>query len=721
MATIFYVPSVQAKEQAPAAGKAQIQEEDDIIVEAQREALLEGTTSTASRLNLEIRETPAAIDVLTQERFLERGLRTSNDALNSAAGVTAMDGGGGTNFSMRGFNSNATISTNWDGVHQPSSMTQRNYDSFAFDRVEVLKGPSSVLYGEGALAGAINYVPKKPILGDTAFTGVGQYGSRDSFRVAGDANVPLGEAAAVRAVASYAGTDGYIDRAKTKTVTANLRFLAQPAPNFSVLLSGEYGWEDNRARYWGTPLVSSTVAERASGLVTSSSNGRVLDLALRDINYQYDDGYVTSRNVWLRSQVTWVLSNVWTLRNDFSYNKSDRFWRDAESYSFNSTYDGGAGGINREATDIRNQLEFFNNRLALSADSKLFGRRNRFLIGYERTFNKHNQLYLIGKSTATDLRNTNPGSFPDLTPTSLASANEANDNSGKIILDALFAEDALNVTDKLLLIAGGRIEWMDLDREINNYLTGSTTQFNKRYKPFSYRFGSVYDLTDKAQLYAQWTQAAAPIATLVRLSAANSAFKLTKGKSAEVGIKSSLFDNRLDLTVSAYWIRQSNILTRDPDNDSRQFQGGVQSSRGVEVAASAKITQQLRLDANATVLDARFDELIESGGNDRKGNTPSNVPERVVNLFGVYQFAKLPVKLTGGMRYSSHIYGDNANTVRVDGYTVYDASVGYTFAFGDLTLRARNLTNKTYVNWAGSSSVYLAAPRTIDVTLRTKF
>src|SRR5690606_15188516 len=129
--------------------------------------------------------------------------------------------------SMRGFGGNS-VSLNYDGVHQPSTMVTRNYDAFAFERIEVLKGPSSVLYGEGALGGSINLVPKKPELDRPAYQFMGQYGSRDTYRVAGDVNMPVGETVALRAVVSYAGSDGHVLRANKESLTANLGLTWRP-------------------------------------------------------------------------------------------------------------------------------------------------------------------------------------------------------------------------------------------------------------------------------------------------------------------------------------------------------------------------------------------------------------------------------------------------------------------------------------------------------------
>ena len=177
----------------------------------------------------------------------------------------------------------------------------------------------------------------------------------------------------------------------------------------------------------------------------------------------------------------------------------------------------------------------------------------------------------------------------------------------------------------------------------------------------------------------------------------------------------------MDLTLSAYRIRQTNIITRDPGNPNIAIQGGTQTSRGVDMAVSASVTRQFRLDANVAVLDAQYDELLEAGGADRSGNTPPNMPDTVVNLFASYQFNALPVKLTAGMRRTSDIFGNTANTVSMDGYTVSDASISYMFGSGDLTLRARNLTDERYIERGGANAVYIAAPRTIDLTLRTSF
>lgn len=688
---------------------------DTIIVSGAREIVLDTPSQTGSRLNLTVRETPATLDVLTQDRFLERGLRTSNEALNSAPGVTAIDTGGspGT-VSMRGFGGNS-VSHNYDGIHQPSTMTSRNFDSFAFDRIEVLKGPGSVLYGEGGMGGSINFVPKKPMLETTAFNGLAQYATFNTFRLAADANVPLGDKVAVRALVSHAGSDGYIDRVKSESLSANLGVQFQPTDTLSIYLAAEYFWKLDGPIYWGTPLVGSAIARDPSGLV-ATANGLVLDLALRDTNLQYADARIRSDSTWLRSQVKWDISDVWSLRNDLSYNNGDRLWYDAESYS----YAAATQRVSRRATYIRNPLDFWHERLALSADGPLLGHRNRFLLGVEHSENDHTSIRRFGLAQSIDPYDFEPGLFPQITPANFPGAGNFADSAAKISIDAVFGENAYNLTDGLLVVVGGRYESMKLRRTIVDYNLDNVSSFDRTYNPFSYRAGLVYDIGAKTQLYAQYTRGAEAVGTLVLLSLTNAGFELTKGESAEVGLKGSWLDDRITATLSGYWIRQKDIITRDLETNTA-FQGGAQSSRGVELALFAAITSQFRLDGNLAVLDAKYDDLIEAGGADRTGNTPPNVAGTVANLFAVYQFEPVPLKLTAGMRHTGRTYGNTANTVKIDGYTIFDASIGYAFDFGDVTLRARNLTDRTYIEWGGASAVYLGAPRTVEVMFRAKF
>ncbi|MDQ3038660.1 MAG: TonB-dependent receptor [Pseudomonadota bacterium] len=266
---------------------------------------------------------------------------------------------------------------------------------------------------------------------------------------------------------------------------------------------------------------------------------------------------------------------------------------------------------------------------------------------------------------------------------------------------------------------------MRYDRiEFDRTLVGaSTSTFGREYDAVSWRVGSVYDLQPKTQLFAQYSSAVAPVGNFVLLSLANSRFDLTTGESVEAGIKSSFWNDHVDRTVSAYRIKQDDIITRDPSNPTLSVQGGSQSVRGIELSASGALNDQLTIDANYTALDARFDELREAGGVSRAGNTPPRVPETIGNLFVTYRLATAPLALTAGARHAGSFHTDTVNTVRVKGYTVYDASIRWTMPFGQLALHGRNLTDELYVDYSDVSSrqFQITAPRSIDLTLTVGF
>lgn len=168
---------------------------EDIIVtgDADRQLLLDARTTTGSRLGLTARETPSMVDIVSERQIRELGARTNVEALNRAPGVSSFLCATSSGLpTMRGF-TGGSVGLLYDGIRvaTPGIFT-RQTDSWLYDRIEILKDPGSILYGEGALAGAINLAPKKPLIGNTRVSASASYGSFDTVRLAGDVNVPVG-------------------------------------------------------------------------------------------------------------------------------------------------------------------------------------------------------------------------------------------------------------------------------------------------------------------------------------------------------------------------------------------------------------------------------------------------------------------------------------------------------------------------------------------------
>ena len=684
-----------------------------------RRSLLELQSKAGSHLGLTLRETPATIEILTGEELQQRGARSSVEALNAAPGITAANVASNPGVSsMRGFTSGA-ISVLYDGFRQSNlGMATRNLDSWSFERLEVLKGPASVLYGEGALAGVVNLVPKHPRLEKSFFSGLASYSSFDSLRLASDVNIPLSARSAMRWVSSYGHGDQFIDDNTFESFATTLGWTWKPNDAVSIDLAADYQYDDFNTAYWGTPLVPANVARRPDDGVTAA-NGWVLDRSLSEANFNVTNAVTDSGTGWLRSRASWKVDEHWTLTNELSYADAHRRWRNSENYTFNT----GTGLLDRGITRIDHDHQFWSERLLATADSQLAGRRNRLSIGGEYAQNQFFNPRRFGTTASIDPFGASRGSFsvPDEAATFPGAGNRT-DFDSKLWNQAVFIEDALNVTPSWLVLGGVRYEDIRLDRTIDDFNAGTRVAFSKDYSPISWRAGTVYSLAPQTQLFAQYNSAVAPVGTLLLLSQANSRFSLTTGRSVEGGVRSAVWKERVDVTLAAFRIVQDDIVTRDPTNSNITMQGGQQSSRGVELSLSTALTPSLRIDSSVAAMDVKFDELIEAGGVDQSGHTPPNVSETVANLFAVYRFKEWPLTLSTGARYASHFFTNNANTIRVNGHTVVDASIALRIFHGELTLRGRNLFDELYGEWTGSSAtqVLIGAPRSVDLTFITR-
>jgi iron complex outermembrane recepter protein len=699
-----------------------------IVVQGERTRPIDlsAESQTGSRLGLSLRETPASVEVITQETMQLRGARTLEEALRGAVGVTVGGNPGAPGMaSTRGF-TDGLITYLFDGARVSTpTMSNRPQDSWNYERIEVLKGPSSVLFGEGGIGGSVNFVPKQPSRDARGAQALLSYGSHNSLRAGVGLGGALGEASAYRLDFSHNQTDGWIDRTGQKLDHLTSAISVGLAPSLKLDLSADY-MRDDIESYWGTPLVPAEFAAEPTSVVSDSA-GRVIDRRLARTNYNVSDGLMESDSLWLRGKLAWQIAPRWKLRNELGFYTGDRHWRNAESLSFVAP-----DRMNRDQVDIAHDHKVWSNRIDLNHDGALGGMKNRFLVGaeYTRTDFASQRRFSDGSdatNAALQVSAVNPavGVFnPD--PALATGAGNRTNITADIVTTALFAEDALTITDAFTLVAGLRHERIELDRSIRDLNADTFTAFGKNYSGNSVRLGAVFDVTKSSTVYAQAVNAVAPVggANLLLQSASNSDFPLTRGKQFEVGFKQSLADNRFDWTLALYRITQDNVLSRDPTDPSATVNNGRQSSRGIELAAAWRATRGLQLSGNLTVLDAQFDTLIEDGGISRVGNLPPNVPKKVGRVWADYRFDGLPLALGMGISGTSGSFTNNANTVRINGYWLGDVYASWRAEPALLTLRVRNVTDKLYATWNGASDtnqVILGAPRTVELSAKFDF
>jgi iron complex outermembrane receptor protein len=682
---------------------------------------LDAPAPAASRLGLTPRETPATVDVITFVEAQERGLRTAVEALASVPAVTAafLPSAQGIT-TIRGFSGGA-VSQLMDGTRvTTSTMVARNYDSWNFDRIEVLKGPASVLYGEGALAGAVNFVPKRPDFTGRRREALFSYGALGTARMAAGATGPVGGGrAAYRADVVWNKSDGYMYDSGSNNLQLNGALDVKLSGTATLGVAVDHFHDDYGAADFGTPLVPPTLARQPSDLV-ADSRGWVVDEAIRRTNYNVDDAIIDVRTTWVRSKLDWQITPRWKLANDLYFYDKFGEWKDAEVYAYSTA----TGQMTRSTVGITHDHQFYGNRLTLASDVTFGARRNRFTIGIEGNRNDFFGPRRFGMASPVDVFAPDRGSFPvGDTEANFPGAGNRTDFATTVNLISVFAEDALTIASRVTIVSGVRRDHVAFDRGIDDLNTGVTSEFSDAYDPISWRTGVVVDALPRTQLFAQYTSAVAPVATLFLISPGNAAFDLTTGWSWEGGIKSTFAHGRVDATGSVFKIQQDDIVTRDPNNFNVSVQGGSQATTGVEFAISADVARGLRLNANAALMDARFVTLLEAGGADRAGMVPPNVPEHTAGFWASYTLANAPLTVVGGVRNQGRFFTNNANSTQVAGVTLVDAQVIWRLRSGDVTLRGRNLTDRLYGTWTGASAsqVQLGAPRTVDLTYHLRF
>lgn len=314
-----------------------------VTVTGQRDALnLDEETAAASRLGLSIRETPESVEALTQTEMQLLGLRTARETFAGVGGAIAGNvPGNPAVVSLRGF-AGSTVSILQDGVRvSTSTVVQRDGNNWHYDRIVVLKGPASVLHGEGALAGIIDKMAREPVLGDRHLDTLLSLGSFDTIYAAGGVNLPVSATIAVRADASYQRSDSLYDVDDNDTFSSGLTASAmwRPSDRLSLLIAVDRFEDRYAATYQGVPLIPGRYAGDVSDAVTSAT-GLVTDRALRRRNYNPAGAWSGAEETTARSRLDWTIGGGWRPAVDLTDYHADRAFLLADTQSFVATTTG---------------------------------------------------------------------------------------------------------------------------------------------------------------------------------------------------------------------------------------------------------------------------------------------------------------------------------------------------------------------------------------------
>lgn len=707
---------------SPCAVTAQDDESDDsqIIVTGEREQVLTQESATGSRLGMSILETPATVSVVDGDDIRARGDQAIVDAVSRASGVTnaGNPGNAGLTFAVRGFSGQGSVLQLYDGVRLFPNNGSISFpsDPWNVERIEVLSGPSSVLFGQGALGGVVNVIPKGPNSEEFEFDAEAGYGSQNTWHLAGGVGGPLSDMFAFRADVSYRESDGFVDRGESQNLAISGALEFTPSEDLTLTLRNDFG-NNKPTKYFGTPLVDGE-----------------LDTSIREENYNVGDATMRYRDNRTALTLDWQVSDNISVANTAYYLTTNRKWRNLETYCWiaadGACPDGGGtgtpGNIYRaDNYGIIHDVDQYGSQGHVTLASELGGAAgNDLLIGYDVNYFELNYSHQFASEYQEDevaITGFDPGLFLDTV--GLIPRYHTDTRTW-----AIYAEDRLAINDQLSLVAGIRHEENKVGRwnwvYENGVITGDTPALNggtEAYKKLSsttWRVGTVYQPTPNLSLYAQYATAVDPLGTLTTFSGSANSFELTyaDGHQFEAGMKGLFLDGKGSFTLSAYRLVKQNLFTQTTPGGAID-QVGQRSSQGIEASVDVELPAGFGFSANGTVLDANFDDF-----DGFVGNTPAGVPESSANV-ELRWAGSSPLSARVNLRYVGRRFTDNANDFRVPSYTVVDLGASYTLT-PNVTLSAslQNLFDEDYAfSTYGNEQWILGRPRSVDVALRASF
>ncbi|UPT56872.1 TonB-dependent siderophore receptor [Dickeya zeae] len=679
-------------------------QEDTLVVNASTPATSTGDTGyqphnavIGTRTDSRLLDIPQAVNVVPQQVLEDQAVRNLDDALYNVSGITQANTLGGTQDAVmkRGFGDNRDGSILRDGVR---SIQARNVTPTT-ERVEVLKGPASMLYGWGDPGGMINIISKKPQLVQKTHI----EGWNSSFNGGGgqfDVTGPISTSGlAYRLIVDHDETDYWrnFGRNRQTTVAPSLMWYGE---NTTVLVAYEH-------MEYLTPFDRGTVIDSRTGKPVATPRER-----------RFDETYNATRGDQdtLTFQMENTLNERWKSKLNYAYSRNTYNDNQARAMSFNPN----TGFLTRRADatqDAHSQSQ--NVQLTLNGDIDWGSINHQLLFGFDHEADRTHRGNMIRGKNNSSFNVYNPvyGLFPASSSVIAAESDQKED----VDSTGVFMQDAIRLDEHWMLLGGVRYDRFDVMSGKGRPFVTNTDRSDSRLVP---RAGVVYNLTSYASLYTSYSESFKPN------SAVNKAIGATMepevGRSYEIGAKLDL-PNRITANLALFDIQKRNVMvdelqTINGISETVTRTAGKVRSQGVEVDVAGKLTDSLSLIGAYAFTDARV-----TSDPTNQGNEMANVARHTASLFLTNDFGNLglhagdDLRAGIGARYVGRRPGDAANSFFLDDYTVADAFIAYSVPLNGYKvkwqLNIKNLFDKTYYPSSGSSQ-YVAIGDPREVVLR---
>ncbi|MBP2296218.1 TonB-dependent siderophore receptor [Azospirillum rugosum] len=627
--------------------------------------------ATGTKTDTPLIETPQSITVIPSDQIRDQNAQTLNQVVRYTAGVTPETRGAvATRYDqlkVRGFDAD----TYWNGLKLQSLWyAAPQLDPYLMERIEVLKGPSSVLYGQAPAGGLINQVSKRPTA--TRQNEIGfEFGTNSHLRGTADFSGPID--AEGKYLYRFTGVglseDGQMKMTENERVAIAPSFTWRPDTDTSLTLLGLYQRDPKANSYGGIP---------PQGTVLYNPLGKIpVDFYDGDPNFETFDRKVASVGYAFDKR----LSDVWTARLNGRWMHT--------KLAYNSVYANGLSPdfrtLNRGVATSREEMDSY------TLDNQVEGRfgtgpvQHTLLAGFD--YQRVDGNYAPGFGVGPSLDIFAPVYGLPITPPPTSRTDLTSNQYG------LYLQDQLRWNGFILTLAG-RYDWTD---------TASTTGFGKSSKDdqaFTKRAGLTYVFENGIAPYVSYAESFTP------QSGADITGKLfdpEEGTQYEVGVKyqppglNSLF------TLALFDLTRSNLLTGDPANPGFSVQSGEARSRGVEFEARVGLTKQLDLIGTYSYQNVEFTKNNDGF----QGKELPAVPRHQASAWAMYRMpegtALNGLNVGAGVRFTGSTKND-ANTFKVPSFTLVDAAVSYDLGAlstkltgAEVSLNVKNLFDKEYV------------------------
>lgn len=674
---------------------------------------MEGYNAThsqvATKTSMPLVETSQSVSVVTRQQMDDQGSQTVAQAMRYTPGVLTNPYGATHRYdyvAMRGFNDGSVDNIYVDGLKSMGdngTYSTMQVDPYFLERIDILKGPSSVLYGRSSPGGLVALTTKKP-----QFTPYHQLqatvGTQGQRGMGFDFSGPVDDdkRIAYRLTGLADASDTQFDHSKEERYAIAPAISIDFSEDTSLTLQAYLQHDPNGGYHGGNP---------ADGML-HQRNG----LRLSDHFFEGEPGidHYERTQQSFSYQFEHRFNDVFTARQNFRYQDSDvsmdqvysAGWADADSNILNRAYTGGDERLHSYIIDNMLQAEFFTGAA-----------KHTLLLGADYQRRKADVAWRYGTVDPLDAGNPQYGNG------NLQVLGE-NRYQRRLQQTGVYLQDLVEL-DQWRFSLGLRQDWVKVSEENRD----SDTKASDQRSRFTTRAGVLYLFENGIAPYISYSESFNPNTVSDQ---DGRPLAPTEGTQWEAGIKYQPPGSDNLFTASVFRIEQENLASKQPNEDFYRPVGEVRS-QGLELEAHVQLTDSLKLLGGYTFTDIEYSKSMPSlvsGSLDNKGNSPTQAPKQMLSLWADYNFhqgALDGLRLGGGVRYVGYSWVDAENSMKVPSYTLFDASIGYDLgkiglAGVDVRLNANNLTNESYITSCASLNYcYMGEERNVSATVSYQF